>query len=112
MLDNQIKLYALLVDQLQRYNTIIWQFPTALFAANVLAVDRLANQPLWLLFVALLNLSMIFGFKRIFDEAERPDRGHQVGGGQPPPRCPRLRAQVRIIMGQRTMGCLRRPLRA
>jgi hypothetical protein len=64
-LNSQIKLYTLLVDQLQRYNTIIWQFPTALVGLNGLAVVQLAKQPWWLLAVWVFNLSMIFGFLKI-----------------------------------------------
>jgi hypothetical protein len=45
VLDSQIKLYALLVEQLQRYNTIIWQFPAALLGVNLVVVTPLASQP-------------------------------------------------------------------
>ncbi len=68
MLDSQIKLYSLLVDQLQRYNTIVWQLPTALLALNLVVVGQLANQPgqpWWLLGVAAFDGSMVYGFRKI-----------------------------------------------
>lgn len=51
------KLYALLVDQLTKYNTIIWQFPTALLAANAFAIDKAHDKPLALLVLLVLALA-------------------------------------------------------
>ena len=63
--ENQIKLYGILVDQLQKYNTIIWQIPTALVAANFLAIDKFhSNSPL-LLALSLFNASLIYVFQRM-----------------------------------------------
>lgn len=37
-LQNKIELYKLLLDQIQKYNTILWQFPTILSIANIIAL--------------------------------------------------------------------------
>lgn len=63
--DSQLKLYGLLVDQLQKYNSIIWQAPTALVAANILALDRLEAHPLLLLAVSLFNAALILAFYKM-----------------------------------------------
>jgi hypothetical protein len=47
----KLKLYGLLIDQLQKYNSILWQAPAALLVANILALDRLAGKPSILLAV-------------------------------------------------------------
>lgn len=63
--DNQVKLYSVLVDQLQKYNTIIWQIPTAIMAANVLALDKLSSTPAFLLAVSIFNAALIFAFYKM-----------------------------------------------
>jgi membrane protein implicated in regulation of membrane protease activity len=58
----------LLVDQLQKYNPIVWQAPAALLAANILALDKLllssevstASKPWVLLALGAFNLAFIF----------------------------------------------------
>ncbi len=75
--DNQIKLYTVLVDQLQKYNTIIWQVPIALMAANILALDKLLSKPVFLLAISIFNAALIFAFykmvtqQRVLIEASR-----------------------------------------
>ena len=63
--DNQIKLYALLVDQIQKYNSIIWQVPTALIAANFFAIDRFSSNPWPLLALFVFNSVLIYAFHRM-----------------------------------------------
>ena len=63
--DNQIKLYTLLVDQIQKYNSIIWQVPTALIAANFFAIDKFISYPPLLLALALFNAVLIYAFYRM-----------------------------------------------
>jgi hypothetical protein len=63
--DNELKLYSLLVDQILRYQTIIWQIPTALVVANFLAIDKLANQRWEMAALAAFNMALIFVFWRM-----------------------------------------------
>lgn len=64
--DNQIKLYILLVDQLQKYNSIIWQIPTALIAANSFAFDKFSqDNPVILLGLAAVNFAIIYAYRRM-----------------------------------------------
>ena len=63
--DAEIKLYATLVDQVQRYNSIFWQAPVALFAANVLSLAHLQTKPAFLLAAALFNAAFLFAFYRL-----------------------------------------------
>lgn len=63
--DDEIKLYLALVDQIQKYNTILWQAPTALVAANLFARDRLAAEPPIIVILALVNGALIFAFYRL-----------------------------------------------
>lgn len=63
--ENKISLYACLVDQLQKYNSIIWQAPTALLAANAFAIDKWSTNPVFLLAVAIFNGALIFAFHKM-----------------------------------------------
>lgn len=63
--DNQIKLYSILVDQLTKYNTIIWQIPTALFAANILVLEKMISKPYFVLTIFIFNSSLIFAFYKM-----------------------------------------------
>ena len=63
--DNQIKLYALLVDQMQKYNSIIWQVPTALIAANFFAIDKFISNPVLLFALTVFNTVLIYAFHRM-----------------------------------------------
>jgi len=61
--DKQLKLYEMLVDQLQKHTTIFWQFPVALLAANVFAVDKfLLQQPKLLLSLFLMDFALVYTF--------------------------------------------------
>lgn len=62
---NDLDLYKLLVDQIQKYSTIVWQFPTALFAANTLAVDKFLKSPQLLLALAIADVALVFAFQRL-----------------------------------------------
>lgn len=63
--DNKIKLYNLLVDQIQKYNTIIWQVPTALVAANFFALDKFLGNPTLLLVLSIFNAVLIYAYHRM-----------------------------------------------
>jgi len=64
--EGQLRLYSLLVDQIHKYATIFWQFPTALLAANAFAIDKFLNEPPGILFgVALVDLALIYAFHRL-----------------------------------------------
>ena len=62
---DDIKLYALLVDQVQRYNSIFWQAPAALLAANVISLGALTAKPAFLLGLTVFNLVFIFAFHKL-----------------------------------------------
>lgn len=63
--DTQLKLYAMLVDQLQKYTTILWQFPTALLAANAFVLDKFLVQPFMLLAVAITDGVLTYALHRL-----------------------------------------------
>jgi hypothetical protein len=60
--DTQLKLYDMLLDQLQKHTTIFWQFPVALFAADFLAVDKFLRHPKLLFGIFLINLALVYAF--------------------------------------------------
>lgn len=64
-IENQITLYTLLVNQIQKYNAILWQFPTLLSAANIVAFTQLFESPFVLLGLSIINLSLIFAFYKM-----------------------------------------------
>ena len=64
-MDNEIKLYNLLVDQLLKYESTIWQIPTALVIGNFLAIEKFLCNPVALSCLALFNLGIIFVFQRM-----------------------------------------------
>ena len=66
--DDDLRLYLALVDQIQKYNTILWQVPTALMAANLLALDRFANNGGVLLVLAIFDAVLIFAFYRLVQQ--------------------------------------------
>jgi hypothetical protein len=83
--DNQIKLYSLLIDQLTKYNTIIWQVPIALFGANILVFDKASTKPYFVLAMIVFNASFIFAFykmvaqqRAIIDAAREAERELKV----------------------------------
>lgn len=61
----QVKLYLGLVDQLQKYSAIFWQFPTALLAANLFAIDKFISNPWVLLATAVVNGVLIFAYHKL-----------------------------------------------
>ncbi len=56
-----IKLYKVQLGSLQAYNTIIWQLPTALFAANAFAFDKLSSTPEAFILIAVINYAQLLG---------------------------------------------------
>jgi hypothetical protein len=65
-LNTEIRLYSLLIDQLQKYNSILWQAPAALFTANLLALGgKLLDQPSTAIAVAIFNGAFILALYRI-----------------------------------------------
>ena len=63
--DTQLKVYTMLVDQIQKYNTILWQFPAAVLAANFLALDKFSPRPHILFCVAALDCILAYVFQRL-----------------------------------------------
>ena len=63
--DNKMKLYGYLIDQLTKYNTIIWQIPTALFAANILVLDKMISKPYFIITIVIFNSSLVFAFYKM-----------------------------------------------
>lgn len=64
-MDEQVRLYSLLVDQIQRYNSIVWQVPTGLVAADVVALQQLNDRPLAMFGVALVSGTLTFAYYRM-----------------------------------------------
>ena len=69
--ETKVKLYLGLVDQLHKYTTIFWQVPTALFAANLLALDKFSGMPLVLFTVTLFNATLLFAFRRMIVQQQK-----------------------------------------
>jgi hypothetical protein len=63
--DNQLKLYAMLVEQLHKYVTVFWQFPLALLAANFLALDKFLCHPKIMFGVSLVDCVFVFAIRRL-----------------------------------------------
>ena len=63
--DNEVKLYGFLTDQLHKHQTIIWQLPLALIAANTFAIDKFHSTPLMLLAVSAFDTAFIYVFQRM-----------------------------------------------
>ena len=63
--DSQIRLYSLLVDQIHKYTTIFWQFPTALAAVNFLALHNHLKKPILVLVVFFFDTILIYSFCRM-----------------------------------------------
>jgi len=70
-LDNEVRLYVALVDQLHKYNSIIWQAPTALLAANAFAFNYLRLLPLFLLGLSALDAALVFAFHKMVVQQKR-----------------------------------------
>ncbi|SRR6266542_5352440 len=63
--DTQVKLYGTLVDQIQKYSTILWQFPTTLLAANAFAFDKFLALPWALLALAVVDGVLTYALYRL-----------------------------------------------
>ena len=65
-LEVNLKLYEIYLNDLQKYSTIIWQFPTALVTVNVLAINFLIDKPHVLIFIPIVNSVLIHAvFKHV-----------------------------------------------
>jgi hypothetical protein len=62
--EDRIKIYGLLVDQIQKYNTIIWQAPTALIVANFVVLIKF-DSPFPLLALCAFDFVSIYAFHRM-----------------------------------------------
>jgi hypothetical protein len=69
--ENEIKLYTLLVDELFKHHTNIWQIPTALITVNFLVLNIFQLQ--WYPLTALLvfNAGMIFVFCQLVNSQKQ-----------------------------------------
>jgi len=66
---NILKLYEIYSNDLQKYDTIIWQFPTALVTVNILAITFLIDKPHLLLFIPLVNFVLLHAlFKHVHNQ--------------------------------------------
>ena len=55
-----LKYYSICTDQLKYYNTLIWQFPTALVTFNLLALNFFRNNVIVLLGLVIFNFGMLY----------------------------------------------------
>ncbi len=64
-----LELYRIYSDDKQRYDTIIWQFPTALVTVNILAINFFLDKPYLLLFISLANFVLLHSlFKHVYHQ--------------------------------------------
>lgn len=56
----------MLVEQLHRYNTIFWQFPLALGAANLVAIQAYVRTPPLMLVLALISAPLIYALYKMY----------------------------------------------
>jgi hypothetical protein len=63
--DTLLKFYGMLVDQLHKTSTLLWQLPTALFAANAFALDKFLMQPWIVLGLSLFDFAMVYACCRV-----------------------------------------------
>jgi len=61
--DIQIKLYSLLVDQLHKYTSVIWQIPAALLAVNTFALDKFSDSGVLLLGLVFFDAALVYTFQ-------------------------------------------------
>lgn len=59
-----LKLYSLCTEQLKYYNSLIWQFPTALATLNFVAYNFFKDKPEPLLILSILNFAMLYALFR------------------------------------------------
>ena len=61
-----LEIYKIYSDDNQKYNTIIWQFPTALITVNILAINFFLNKPCVLLIISFANFVLLHAlFKHV-----------------------------------------------
>ena len=77
-IETRLKFYQLLVDQLQKYNTILWQFPATILAANVFALDKFLQHPGVLLGIAFLDMVFCYALQRLVIQQEAIIRATQA----------------------------------
>jgi len=63
--ENEIKLYNILVDQLLRYQSTLWQIPIALLVANFIVISNFIGNPHPLIALLLFNFGMILIMHRM-----------------------------------------------
>jgi hypothetical protein len=63
--DIQLKLYAMLVEQLHKYVTIFWQFPLALLTVNFFALEKFLSHPKILVVVSAVDCVLVYAFHRL-----------------------------------------------
>jgi len=67
--EKQLSLYKIYSDDHQKYNTLIWQFPSVIIGLNFLAISNLS--PSWWIFLVLWiinNVMLLFLAKHIFHQ--------------------------------------------
>lgn len=69
--EHKIKLYNMLLEQLMKYESTIWQIPTALVLGNFLAIGNFLSQPFPLAALAIFNFGLIFVFYRMIKAQEK-----------------------------------------
>jgi hypothetical protein len=74
--DDELKLHALLVDQLLKYQATIWQIPTALVIGNFVAIEKFLGKPIPLIALTAFNLGLIFVLRRMIKSQRRIYRGN------------------------------------
>jgi hypothetical protein len=65
-IDRILEIYRIYSEDHQKYNTTIWQFPTAILSVNLLAINLFLNKPCALLIVSLVNFVLLHAlFKQV-----------------------------------------------
>ena len=65
--ESKIKLYSLLVDELFRHQTNIWQIPTALASVNFLVIHSFQSQRYPLFALLIFNAGIVFVFYQMVE---------------------------------------------
>ena len=63
--DNEIKLYGLLIDQILKYQSTLWQIPIALLVANIIVIGNFVCNPFPLMALLLFNFGIILIMHRM-----------------------------------------------
>jgi hypothetical protein len=68
-IDRILEIYRIYSDDNQKYNTMIWQFPTAILSLNIVAINFFQNKPCALLIVSFFNFILIHAlFKQVHNQ--------------------------------------------